>query len=165
MWAGTPKYTKNCILRKLLFTYAVCRYILGLLHLRIIHLSYPKKTIRAIYGLSQRTSCAHYFKDILTLPCIFIYECAKFVKNNPECFRTNSNFHNYPTRSASYIYIPQHSLKLCDNNPSYIAPLIYNALPENIKNLNNFTAFKLKLFDFLVKATFYDVQQFFSHSR
>ena len=31
-------------------------------------------------------------------------------------------------------------------------------------NVNNFTAFKLKLFDFLVKATFYDVQQFFSHS-
>ena len=31
-------------------------------------------------------------------------------------------------------------------------------------NVNNFTALKLKLFDFLVKVTFYDVQQFFSHS-
>ena len=42
-----------------------------------------KRAIRAIYGFSQRTSCVPYFKElnILTLPSIFIYECAKFVKN------------------------------------------------------------------------------------
>ena len=123
-----------------------------------------KRAIRAIFGLSQYTSCAPYFKElnILTLPSIFIYECAKFVRRNPERFNLNSDIHNYPTRNASDIRIPQHKLKLCDNSPSFIIPRVYNALPENIKSVTNFNTFKSKLFIYLVANTFYDTKQFFS---
>ena len=121
-----------------------------------------KKAIRAMCGLSQRTSCVPHFKElnILTTPSIFIYECAKFVRKNPERFQLNCDIHNYPTRNASHIHIPHHRLKICDNNPSYIVPLIYNALPENIKSVKNFNTFKTHLFSYLAKNTFYDVQQF-----
>ena len=123
-----------------------------------------KRAIRAIFGLNQHTSCAPYFKElkILTLPSIFIYECAKFVRRNPERFNLNSDIHNYPTHNASDIHIPQQKLKLCDNSPSIIVPRVYNALSENIKSVKKFNTFKSKLFTYLVANTYYDSKQFFS---
>ena len=123
-----------------------------------------RRAIRAIYGLSQRTSCAPYFKDlnVLTLPCIFIYECSKFVKTNPDRFTLNSDTHKYPTRNANNIHIIPHRLAICDNSPSYIVPRIYNALPDSIKDIKSIPSFKKPLFNYLVKHAFYDVKQFLS---
>ena len=121
-----------------------------------------KRVIRAIFGISQRTSCVPYFKDlnILTLPCIFIYECAKFAKCHPERFVFNSSIHSYPTRARNNIHIPKHNLALCDKNPSYIVPLIYNKLPDVIKEAPTFVTFKKLLFDYLLLHSFYSVQNF-----
>ena len=121
-----------------------------------------KRAVRGIFGISQRTSCVPYFKElnILTLPSIFIYECAKFAKQHPERFVLNNAVHPYPTRGRNDIHIPNHRLALCDKNPSYIVPLIYNKLPQNIKDAPSYATFKKRLFNFLVQNAFYTVQQF-----
>ena len=121
-----------------------------------------KRAVRSIFGITQRTSCVPYFKDlkILTLPSLFIYECAKFAKQYPDRYILNSSFHSYPTRGRDNIHIPKHNLALCDKNPSYIVPIIFNKLSCNIKMASTFTLFKKLLFDYLVLNTFYSVESY-----
>jgi len=72
-----------------------------------------KKIIRALLGFRYKrsniplTSCKKLFVDleILTLPSLFIFECAKFFRNHPHYFNLNNNTHSYNTRRNADIAI------------------------------------------------------------
>ncbi|XP_072934947.1 uncharacterized protein [Epargyreus clarus] len=51
-----------------------------------------RRCIRAMCNLKQRDSCKPHFKKlhILTLPSLYIFECAVFVKSNPKEFQFRS---------------------------------------------------------------------------
>lgn len=64
-----------------------------------------KKAIRTIFRLRRSTHCREYFMryQILTLPCLFILSCLKFVKENIQHFPIHSDVHQYSTRNCKNI--------------------------------------------------------------
>lgn len=120
-----------------------------------------KKLIRLIFNLKPGDSCVQTFKSnkLLTTPSIYIYKCLCFVKRNLHLFKTNSSYHNYNTRRNDLV-LPPHNSTLYEKSPSYLCIKLYNSLPEEIKNTQNFNSFKAKIKNVLVEGTFYDVGAF-----
>ena len=62
-----------------------------------------KWVIRSIHGARTIDSCKPLFQkyNLLTLPSIYIIECALFVKQNSSLFTRNNFFHKYETRKKN----------------------------------------------------------------
>ena len=121
-----------------------------------------KRAIRILYGVPARHSCVTLFTNlgVLTMPSIYIYECAMFVKKNPMLFKRNCDTHSYPTRNSNMLCVFQHSKSCFEKSPVYRLVHIFNKLPNNIKNIESIPVFKKKLFRFLLQLNLYRVSDF-----
>lgn len=122
-----------------------------------------RRAVRVVAGLSYREDCSDSFVSlkILTFPNIFILENLMHVKNNMDCYPTNSNFHDYNTRYKTDLVTPWYRVGRCQNGPNVRAIKFYNKLPTGIRHLNT-KAFKRAIRDVLLKNPFYDTQQYLS---
>lgn len=124
-----------------------------------------KACIRTLFNLDSRESCKNTFKSsrMLTLPSIFVLECALFVKlHYNDFFKKFESTHNHHTRcSTDSILIPP---KLCSSklqrNVLYQCIKIFNHIPSTIKQLHP-NKFKLTLKHFLIDEAIYAVDDFF----
>jgi hypothetical protein len=118
-----------------------------------------KRCIRSLCGIQQLDSCKPHFQKlrILTLPCLYVFEVVIFVKGNLPLFqsfrsiRLRNKISSMPSRTA-----------LFRKNILGMAPKMYNKVPNNIRNIEDMTHFKNKLFEFLVKKAYYTVNEFLS---
>jgi exonuclease III len=122
-----------------------------------------KKSIRTICGKRRRESCRPNFAELklLTLPSLYIYEAAVFVKQNLELFPQFNNISNRPLRQNN-MTLPSCKLKVKRKSAYYMCIRIFNKIPSSIKTLPN-TEFKLKFKNILYNACFYTVDEYFSH--
>ncbi|KAF9813457.1 hypothetical protein SFRURICE_000968, partial [Spodoptera frugiperda] len=95
-----------------------------------------KKCIRAIFNLKWSESCRPVFQSnkLLTVPSIYIYEVAKFIRANPALFEVKDNV-NKRKATRVLLQMPVPRLELFRRNCVYMAPLIYNTLPKSITEL------------------------------
>ena len=82
-------------------------------------------------------------------------------RKTPDVFITNSTIHQYNTRSANQLRVPQIGSTLASKSPYYSSVKIYNSLPRNITQELNMTKFKNKLKDFLFEAAYYTIEELF----
>lgn len=82
-----------------------------------------------MFGLNTTQSCRPYFTKFktLTLPSLFIYEVAIFVKVNPHLFSSLSDI-------VRLCIIPSNTA-LMHNSVFCLAPVIFNKIPKSIKQL------------------------------
>lgn len=122
-----------------------------------------KKCVRAICRIGPRESCRPWFVklQLLTLPCLYIFEICTFVKTNKHLFNTvqevYGNIFRYPNRLA-FGHNPRTALYQKNCNAMCIK--IYNSIPNHIEELPN-KHFKTKLFRWLVEKNFYDINEIF----
>lgn len=118
-----------------------------------------KKCVRAICNLRLPDSCRPHFKtlNILTLPSLYIFELAIFVKSHPELFERFTN-----RRHRNKIKAISHSSALYDKNILGMAPKIFNKIPNCIRNICDLRIFKKELKIFLIKNTYYSISEFLS---
>lgn len=121
-----------------------------------------KRCIRAMCGLKRTDSCRTFFKNnnLLTMPSLYIFEMALFIRQNPKLFKTVVR-----SRSRKQLYTLnniQHKTALYAKSVFVMAPKIYNRIPNYIKECNDYNLFKSKLFQFLIDYTFYSVSDFMS---
>lgn len=119
-----------------------------------------KRCIRAMFGIKSTDSCRPLFAQhrILTLPSLYIFEVALFVRNNLHLFprlsehlvrhRRNNNLCIHPSRTTLL-----HKSIVC------MAPKMYNKIPKSIKELN-LNLFKTKLKKFLNNKCYYNINDF-----
>lgn len=124
-----------------------------------------KRAVRSIMGVLRLTSCRDLFKKLklLCLPCIYILEILLFVRQNQDKFITNSFYHNYNTRGGQNYCLPLHNLAISENHPVYMGILMYNKLPEYIKNEQNLKCFKKIVKDLLIRECFYSISEFLNY--
>lgn len=124
-----------------------------------------KRILRLIFFLNPLDTCRLIFKDnnILTTASVFIYESALFVKNNLEKFPLNNNIHNHNTRSSNDIHLKNIKLATSKKNAFHSCSDIYNHLPRDIKQIENFNGFKKALHSFLCKNCFYSLKEFYDY--
>lgn len=119
-----------------------------------------KRCIRAMCKLKKTDTCKPYFIElkILTMPSLYIFELALFVRQNPNLFKIINRKRN---RTLLCTVNPiQHKTALYSKSVFVMAPTIYNKIPNTIKDCNDLAIFKKKLFDYLIKNAFYSVNEY-----
>ena len=122
-----------------------------------------KKAIRFMTSSSYCSPCRPLFKtlEILTLPCLFIFECIKFVLNNEHLFVKQRDVRNCETRDKYNLNIPKHRLTLFSNSVYCSCVRFYNKLPEDIKNQPK-NKIKLSVEKLLINNAFYSIDEYLS---
>lgn len=120
-----------------------------------------KSAIRALSGVSSRSSCRDLFRvhNILTLPSLFILTCLEYVHGSSGKFVLNSDRHNYNTRHQNNFLIPLHRIGKSQMNTNYLAMKLYNKLPNNFKELPQ-QKFKKCVKTVLYDNCFYSIEEF-----
>lgn len=104
--------------------------------------------------------CKPLFKElkILTLPSLFI-ESALFARKTPDVFIRNNLVHNYNTKRANQLHVPQISSTLASKIPYYSSVKIYKSLPRSINQETSLIKFKMWLKEYLCEAAFYSIEE------
>lgn len=127
-----------------------------------------KRCIRAIYNVSPQTSCKPLFKvlGILPLPCLYILEMAKFIKQNLNDIygnrRNNSTAHRanrFPSKIITDVVPKTMGFQ---KNCYWMGKTIFNKLPQRIKE-QPLLKFKKVLREYLLEHRFYSVKEFLEH--
>lgn len=123
-----------------------------------------KRAIRALCMLNFRESCRESFKTerILTLPCIYILTCLKYVYLNQNKFVRIYEKHQHDTRQKENLETAYHRLKVTQLYADYWGPKLYNKLPSDIKTLN-FRKFVFEVKEILIKNCFYSIEEYLSY--
>jgi hypothetical protein len=138
-----------------------------------------KRVLRTMAGVrfrwnpEQTDSCRPLFTQFQILPvyCIYIVECAKFVKKNPEKFtlaNETEGFSMYSTRHRVVhdcdLFVKKATLQMTAQNPSVIIAKVFNHLPLALKESihdKNFVIYVKKLVE---EHLFYDKFEYFGHN-
>lgn len=121
-----------------------------------------KRIIRVLLNMGFRDSCRGKFRElgVLTVYGLYLLECLLYLhRNKTEFLKNNTNF-TYNTRTVD-ITFPQHKLSLSEKNPSYMCIKIFNKLPQNMKNIENYKIFKAKTKKFLINMEPYCLGDYF----
>jgi len=124
-----------------------------------------KRIIRIMTGNRSRDSCRKLFShlNILPLPSLYIFSILRFVMKNRELFTTNNEIHQHGTRQFLNLHFPPANLKKYQSGVFYMGIKIYNSLPPYIKlESNNLIKFESLLKKFLLKHTFYSLDEFYN---
>jgi hypothetical protein len=101
---------------------------------------------------------------------LYVLECAKFARKNPEKFVKNSQVETNLTISTrnnplqeNDLYVKQVRLAQSAQNPLIMVARIYNKLPEALKSEVNDKSFVRTLKKILKDNVFYDIYEFMQH--
>jgi hypothetical protein len=123
--------------------------------------SLQKRVVRILLNLRPKTSCRKQFikLNIMTLPSLYIYKLLIFIKINANLFPTHT--HNHSTRRKNNFDLQRESLALTQvkNQIKPTGLLLYNLLPDDLKNSNTST-FKIKLKNILIAGECYSCDEF-----
>ena len=121
---------------------------------------WQKKAIRAILGLPFLNSCRGMFKKlkIMTVPCMFIYQCLIYINSHKDEFLTGAVVHSYSTRHNNNLITLK--TRLTKTKMSYKSQGVkfYNLLPDSIKNTNT-KKFKLMTKELLINCEGYNLKE------
>lgn len=120
-----------------------------------------KQCVRAICDINIRTSCRPFFikLQLLTFPCIYIFEMCVFVKTHPDLFKRRGDDCSYNTRYPERLMICNMRTTLYSKNCYSMAVKLFNRLSNDIKLLP-INLFKNKLKKWLIINCFYSVDEY-----
>lgn len=121
-----------------------------------------KRAVRIMCGVEWDHPARELFKEqkILTLPCQFILQAAKYIKTNLEQFPTWADSHNHHTRGKRRIKLPHVRLTKSQKQLPYIGVKIYNTLPESVVDAPSHRSFLRKLKMLLLNKAYYSVEEY-----
>uniref|UniRef100_A0A1B6G1G7 Reverse transcriptase domain-containing protein n=1 Tax=Cuerna arida TaxID=1464854 RepID=A0A1B6G1G7_9HEMI len=121
-----------------------------------------KRALRTIECLQPHDHCKPYFisNQILTVPSLYILETTKLLKLNPP--KVRGECHKYNLRNVELKYdVQQHRLTKTSKTPQIMGSKMFNALPDNLKQIQNNKTFAKKLKDYLIERPYYSLNEFF----
>lgn len=123
-----------------------------------------KRIVRLIFNLRSGESCRTIFKEkkLLTLPCVYIFKCLMYTKQNLDMFVKISDNHAYHTRHGKLLSIPTHKTTVYKQSPWYNCISLYNSLPNTVREISSTKLFKNKVKTILVEGGFYSTDEFVS---
>ena len=82
-----------------------------------------KKILKAMLGISSRSCCRKWFKELEILPIrsLYIYSLMLFVVDNMHYFQSNSTVHEINTKYKNQLHIPSVRLSAIQRSTIYSA--------------------------------------------
>ena len=123
-----------------------------------------RKIVRVIANLHYREDVKRWFSElsILTVPCIYIYECLRYIHSNTSSYSTAHEIHNYNTRRGHELNTMYVRLEKSKNALNFFGPKFYNILPANIKSLSP-KLFNNAVRDLLIRRAFFTFEEYLSY--
>ena len=120
-----------------------------------------RRCVRVIAGLGWRDCCRRAFTElgIMTLPCLYIYICLKYVRANISQFSFHQDIHERNTRNRNNIMPRYHRLVRTRRGTDYYGAKFYNALPLHIRELDERPFFE-KTKKYLIARSFYSFEEY-----
>lgn len=120
-----------------------------------------KRILRLIFGLNSQASCRPYFVEhrILTAPCIYIYRCLLYTKDNVTTYVKLSSFHNYCTRNNEVLSVPRHNTSKFETSTLFQCITLFNKLPVSFKSLNR-QNFRREVKALMLRKCYYSVGEY-----
>lgn len=127
-------------------------------------LTAQKRVLRCMLGLKARESCRGSFKalNILTVISLYVYELSAYIYNGQQKWLLNSDVHHYDTRHKQDLRPDSCRLEIKKRSQDVFGIKIFNRLPMDIKKSETLPLFRKRLKSFLVKYSFYTLQEFFA---
>ena len=126
-----------------------------------------KKVIRLITGAHKRESCRPIFKkfQILTLASLYIFEMLCFLKKHQGNVKQNLEIHGHNTRKKYDLNTRHCSTVLYQKSVTNMGIKLFNKLPIQIKQLDDYKGFKREVKNFLLHNSFYTIEEFLHFER
>lgn len=124
-----------------------------------------KRSLRAIFMMRQIESCRRIFIDnnILTVPCLYVETVCNFVHKHRHFYSTLNVFsERLKERFQHKLYRPKTNLTIAYKSSYQMGVKIYNALPDNFKNLK-MAVFRKSIKKWLIQNCFYSVNEFLNY--
>lgn len=120
-----------------------------------------KKCLRTVFKLQYNESCRDIFRNnnILTLYCLYIYECIMYVINNFTNFEMLMLDHCYDTRGKTHLSLEKPNYAYIQKNVVHSLVNIWNKMPQTFKTRPKIIQ-KKTLKKFLYKKGYYSVKEF-----
>ena len=120
-----------------------------------------RRALRIICGMAFREDVKEKFTElkILTIPSRFVFESLIYAYQNQASFQTNTNFHNYNTRSANNIRPDFIRLQKSRISSNHYCIEYFNKLPTHTKKLP-LQKFKKYIKDMLIEKALYSIHCF-----
>lgn len=118
-----------------------------------------KRCVRNLVGAHRLESCKPIFKNlgIMTLPALYTYETANFVRQHSNYFMKHIIDHPHDTRNKKTFQIP-HATKAVTRKGVLLSMMkTYNSVPDSIKSLNN-KQFRVELKKKLIEDCPYKIE-------
>jgi exonuclease III len=123
--------------------------------------SAQKQALRALTKLPPRSHCKPVFIQfkIMSLPCIYIFQCLLYVKKNLINLKQNSDIHNYNTRHKNDLKKNHCIYSKTINSFQETSIRLFNKLPFQLRN-SNMSSFRNKIKIFLIENCFYNLDEY-----
>jgi hypothetical protein len=122
----------------------VWNYVLGRRQKIYKDIQVTKKVIQLITAVNKRESCRFIFRkfQILTLTSLYILEMVCFLKKYQGNVKHNSEIHGHNTRKKHDLHIQHCSTVLYQRSVINMGIKLFNKLPVQIKQLDDYKGFK-----------------------
>ena len=120
-----------------------------------------KRALRVLTGAKQRDHCRTLFKQqkIMTLPSLYILTVLTYMYKNVAEFSKNNETHDYNTRRALDLRIPQCRIRKTQQSANYWGVRLFNVVSDATRSLPE-ALFKKKIKEHLLGAAYYSVEEF-----
>lgn len=124
-----------------------------------------RRAVRTITRIGYREDCKHQFVKlgILTLPCLYIFQCLIYIHNHAENYCVQAELHNYNTRNKNNIRYDFTRLKTSRNSINYYAIRFFNLLPLEFRTQSANT-FQKSLKKYLIARAFYSIDEYLANN-
>jgi exonuclease III len=123
-----------------------------------------KRIVRALAGAPFRATCRPIFikRKLLTLHGIFIYNTILYAMTHNTLTSAQCTEH-INTRNKTHYVRPSHNLQIYGKSPLYQGQVLFNDLPQSMKDLQGTSRFKKELKIFLCNLCPYSIHDYHSH--
>jgi hypothetical protein len=121
------------------------------------------KVVRMMIGLKLGESCRLHFKEfrILTVISLYVLEVLCYMKKYRGSTLKNSEIHEYNTRRKTDRHIKSCRTSLFQKSVTNIGIKLFNHLPSDLKQLQDFKQFRKKLKILLLNKPLYSLKKYF----
>ena len=120
-----------------------------------------RRCMRVIGRLRYMECCRELYKKlkIMTLPCIYIYECLTYLRTNIHEYKKHKDDHLYDTRRNADLVLKYHRTERARDAINHYSIKYYNLLPNHIKTLPD-REFKCRIRRYLIDKAFYSHDEY-----
>jgi hypothetical protein len=121
-----------------------------------------KKIIRLITDTHKRESCRPIFRryQILTLASLYIFEILCFLKKHQGNVKQNFEIHGHNTRKKYDLHTRHCSTVLYQKSVTNTGIKLFNKLPKQLKQIDDYKDFKKQVNKFLLHNVFSTIEDF-----